>query len=1021
LGIGYWVLGIGYWILDISQQPKANSQNPTANSQQPKTNSQNPTANSQQPTTNNQQPIANNQKPTTNNQQPTTMHNPYRSSLTHKLFMVLLLVGGLAFAPAVAQVTTDPPLPTADDRVVITLDASGTELEGYTGEVYVHTGVNILGGGNWQYVIGGWGENAVQPQATRIGTDLYELVIEPNIREFYGVPASQTIAQLAMVFRSADNSRQTRPDIFIDVAEPGLTVSILSPVGLQPIVALGDLVSIRASSNESDSLTLFLGGSWLASTTEGSIEYDWEATEHGRFDILAVAYADDNFVEDSSYVFVRPVVTTAPVPEGMVNGINYVDDQTVTLVLHDPPASKEYVFVIGDFNDWEVGEDNLMLRNRDATHFWLTIGGLEPGREYAFQYLIDGELRIADPYTEKVLDPWNDNEIRLQGRYPGLIPYPTGMTEHPVSVFQTAREPYTWEHPDFTPPAVEDLVIYELLIRDFLAQSTYAQLRDTLGYLQRLGVNAIELMPVMNFEGNQSWGYNPSFFFAADKYYGPRRELKKFIDAAHGMGIAVILDIVWNHSYGQSPLLRMYYDAQGNRPADDNPWYSDQIFANPAMNFGYKFDHGSPHFVEFMDRANRYWLEEYQVDGFRFDLSKGFTTQFKGLDDEWGSNYDQERVDNLIRLKEQIKSVNPNAFVILEHLASNQEETVLANNDMLLWGNLTYSYQEAAMGWLPNSNFDWISYQRRGWDDPHLVGYMESHDEERIVYKNLTYGNASNPQHDVTDLEVALRRAEQVAAFYFPIPGPKMIWQFGELGYDYSINHCPNGDIDPGCRVSNKPVRWDYYDDWRRKRLYDTYAALINLKTSQDVFATRDFSLSLGGAMKRIHLDHETNMVTVLGNFGVTEGEMNPHFQETGTWYEYFTREELEVTDVNQSVTMQPGEYRLYSTVEFPDHGLAVGTGQLTAPADEAVNVYPNPSRTGFWFDVAAGQSDELRLEILTLTGQLIHTAVSEASPGRQSLFWSGHARDGSLAGPGIYIYRLTTGERQYSGKIAVP
>ncbi len=949
------------------------------------------------------------------------MHLLYPSSLTRKLFALLLLIGTLALIPANAQVTTDPPLPTSSDRVVIILDATGTELEGYTGEVYAHTGVNILGGANWQYVIGNWGNNENQPRATRTGTDLYELVIEPNIQDFYGVPASQTIAQMALVFRSADNARQTRPDIFIDVAEPGLTVAILSPVGLQPIVALGDIVLIRASANESDSLAIYLNNGWLTSTTEASIEYEWEASEHGRFDILAVAYAEDSFVEDSSYVFVRPEVTIEEVPIGMINGINYVDDHTVTLVLHDPPTSKEYVFVIGDFNDWGVGADNLMYRNREATHFWLTITDLEPGREYAFQYLIDGDLQIADPYTEKVLDPWHDNEIRLQGRYPGLIPYPTGKTEHPVSVFQTAREPYEWQHTDFIPPAVEDLVIYELLIRDFLANSTYAQLRDTLGYLQRLGVNAIELMPVMNFEGNQSWGYNPSFFFAADKYYGPRRELKKFIDAAHGMGIAVILDIVWNHSFGQSPLLRMYFDPQGNRPADDNPWYSDPIFANPAMNFGYKFDHGSPYFIEFMDRANRYWLEEFRVDGFRFDLTKGFTTRFKGPGDEWGSNFDQERVDNLIRLKDEIKSVNPNAYVILEHLAGNQEETILANNDMLLWGNVTHAYQEAAMGWLPNSNFDWISYQRRGWDDPHLIGYMESHDEERIVYKNLTYGNTSNPEHNVRELDVALGRAGQIAAFYFPIPGPKMIWQFGELGYDYSINHCPNGDIDPGCRTSNKPVRWDYYDDWRRKRLHDVYATLINLKTSHEVFATRDFSLSLGGAMKRIHLNHETNMVTVLGNFGLTEGEMNPHFQETGTWYEFFTREELEVTDVNQTITMQPGEYRLYSTVEFPDHGMAVSTGPDPAGAAGSIEVFPNPSRTGFWFELDPGNGMATLLEVHTLTGQRIYSSRMDAVPGPVVLYWDGKGSDGREAGQGIYIYRITAGDATFSGKIVIP
>jgi 1,4-alpha-glucan branching enzyme len=929
----------------------------------------------------------------------------------------------LLTAPLTAQVTTRPALPTEADAVVITLDATDTELEGYTGTVYVHTGINIRDGACWQYVVGSWTNNASQPAMTRLGTNLYELEIGPSIRAFYDVPAHIPIAQMAFVFRSSDRSRQTRPDIFIDVAGPGLTVSVLSPTGLQPIVAPGDKVDIRASANEADSLALHVNGAYLASTTAQDIAYEWTASDYGRYDILAIAYAGEETARDSSYFYVRGEVVTEALPEGVINGINYIDEETVTLVLHDPPASKQHVFVIGDFNGWEVGQDNLMRRTPSGTRFWLTVTGLEPGKEYAFQYLIDGSLRIADPYAEKVLDPWHDQEIIDKGRYPGLIPYPTGKTEHIVSVLQTAREPYQWQHNDFVPPAPEDLVIYELLIRDFLDNSTYAQLRDTLGYLKRLGVNAIELMPVTNFEGNQSWGYNPSFFFAPDKFYGPRRELKKLIDEAHGMGMAVIIDMVWNHSFGQSPLLRMYFDEQDNRPANDNPWYSDPIYANPAMNFGYKFDHGSPYFVEFMDRANRHWLETYRVDGFRFDLTKGFTTRFKGWDDEWGSAYDQERINNLVRLNHQVREVNPDAYVILEHLAGNQEETVLASNGMLLWTNVTHAFQEAAMGWLDESNFSGMSYQGRGWAEPRLIPYMESHDEERILFKNLTYGNSNNPAHDVKQLDVALQRAAQVAAFYFTLPGPKMIWQFGELGYDFSINHCPDGSINNDCRTSNKPVRWDYYGDWRRKALYDTYAALIKLKQEHEVFRTTNYLIALGGAMKRMHLTHESNKVTVLGNFGVTAGEINPHFQQAGTWHEFFSREQLEVTNIYEGIQLRPGEFRIYSTEPFPDPGLAVGTGPSPdAGADsDGVRVYPNPSRTGFWFDADGIGEGPLTLEVLTLSGQRLYGTILPAGTGRQVLYWDGTGSDGRPAGAGIYVYRIIAGEASFAGKITVP
>ena len=101
----------------------------------------------------------------------------------------------------------------------------------------------------------------------------------------------------------------------------------------------------------------------------------------------------------------------------------------------------------------------------------------------------------------------------------------------------------------------------------------------------------------------------------------------------------------------------------------------------------------------------------------------------------------------------------------------------------MLWGNSNYNYNEATMGYHDSgkSNFSWMSYQERGWDAPHVMGYMESHDEERLMAKNLAYGN-SNGSYDITDINVALKRIQLAAAFFFTIPGPKIIWQFGQIG-----------------------------------------------------------------------------------------------------------------------------------------------------------------------------------------------------------------------------------------------
>ena len=929
--------------------------------------------------------------------------------------LLLLLVFRL---PALGQtLIADPPLPSADNPVTITFNATGTALEGYTGDLYTHTGVILEGNPSWQHVIGSWGNNETQPQLSRIDTDLYELEIEPSIRQFYGVSPTAVIERMAFVFRAAAGSPQST-DLFVEVVPPGLALMILSPEGLQPIVELNQTVSLHAAANNSNTITLYVNEAFVATTTDPELQYNWEANEHGRFDVRFVAEDDDEQIEAETYFYVRSETPVAELPDGVINGVNYMDENTVTLVLHDPPALKQFVFALGDFNDWELSDDNLMNVTPDGTRFWITITDLDPDTEYAFQYYIDGELRLADPYAHKVLVQGMDQWIS-DFNYPNLMPFPHDKTQGIVGIIHHNWDQYVWEAQGYTPPPVEDLVIYELLIRDFVDTDAIKTVMDSLDYLQNLGVNAIELMPINQFEGNDSWGYNPAFYFATDKAYGTWNDYKRFVDECHKRGIAVIIDMVLNHSFSQSPLVQMYFDpsaGQWGQPMPENPWYNE-VCPHPPWCWGYDFDHESPYVEEFIDRVNEFWLTELRVDGFRFDFTKGFTNN---PSQNGGWNYDASRVAILKRMADHIWDVNPDAYVILEHFTANDEEKELADYGMMIWGNMTHSFNEATMAWLPGSDFSWASYTERGYEHPHLVAYMESHDEERQMYKNLNFGNTSNPDHNIRDLAVALRRNELATVFYFGIPGPKMIWQFGELGYDYSINHCPDGTIDDGCRTSRKPIRWDYFDDWRRKRLYDVYSLMAGLKTNHDVFRTDNYSMSLAGAMKRIHLNQESNNVTILGNFGVTAGTINPNFQQTGTWYEYFTGDVMEVIDIGSPITLQPGEYRLYSRVAFPDHGLPLSTEQPINGSHAQLNVFPNPSAEGFWFDVSNIKGGKLMLEIYNVQGQLIFAKDPSNGAAGSTLFWNGQLFSGQKAGEGLYFYRITAGEQSFSGKLMV-
>lgn len=582
-------------------------------------------------------------------------------------------------------------------------------------------------------------------------------------------------------------------------------------------------------------------------------------------------------------------------------GITRISGDSLAFVLFAP--GKTSVYLIGDFNDWTVSEDYKM--NKDGNLFQLKIGGLEKDKEYVCQYLIDNKIRIADPYANKISDPYYDAHIPAD-IYPNLIAYPTGKTSEIAMVVSTKQDNYNWQVGNFKIEDVDNLVIYELLIRDFTEKRSIKGVQEKLPYLKSLGVNAIELMPLNEFEGNDSWGYNPSFYFATDKIYGTNNDYKDFIDACHQNGIAVIMDMVLNHSYGQSPMVRMYQNTNGE-PSSANPWYNT-VSPNQAYYWGYDFNHESQYTQQFVDSVCTFWMQEYKIDGFRFDFTKGFTNN---PGDGW--DYDQARINILKRIADRIWSHNKNALVILEHLTDNKEEKVLAEYGILLWGNLNYRMNEATMGWTQqntdgswNSDISWGTYKERGWTLPNLVAYMESHDEERLMYKNNQHGKDYNG-YNVRTLSTGLDRTAGAAVLLFSLPGPKMIWQFGELGYDYFL-----GSTAEEGRLEKKPIRWDYYDEPDRKELYDVFAAMIRLKKENAVFNTTDFTYELEEPFKYITLVSPDKNVVAMANFDVVSTTKNVNFGKAGKWKDYFTNQEITVSSSTENISLSPGEYRLY-------------------------------------------------------------------------------------------------------------
>ncbi|MCL1942391.1 MAG: alpha-amylase family glycosyl hydrolase [Candidatus Azobacteroides sp.] len=850
-----------------------------------------------------------------------------------KSFLPLFLFIVTAFSGWGQVVTTSPAFVTVDQPVTITFDATQGSggLKGNTEDWYAHIGVitdESTSNSDWKYVKTDWpnGANLAQVntpanELTKIGNDKATLTIT-NIREYFGVPAGEKILKIAMVFRNPTGSKEGKDtggtDIFVDVVETGLNVKFTEPASSIQLIDRGTSVTFTATVSESAPLTLYIGNTPIASTTGTSISQPYTFNDAGSFWAIAEAGTAPGMVRDSIFVTAKEEVVNDERPSQLQDGINIINDNTVTFILYAP--NKTDVFLVGDFNQWRPSNDYMM--KKDGDYWWLEVNNLEPDVEYAFQYLVDGNLYVGDAYAQKVLDPWNDRWIP-SSTYPNLKPYPAGKNANDgmVSVFKTNEAPYEWEVTNFAPPREDKLVIYELLIRDFTSSSDLNGVMSKLDYLKGVGINAIELMPTQEFDGNDSWGYNPCYYFAMDKAYGTKEMYKEFIDECHKRGIAVILDVVFNHATGQHPFAKLYWNSATNKTAADNPWFN--VDAPHPYGVFHDFNHESPLVKAYFKRNLDFMLKEYNLDGFRFDLTKGFTQN--PSTEGTASIYDPDRIKILKEYYDQIKETNSKAYMIIEHFCDNSEEKELAEYGLIPWGNRNTAYCQSVMGWQSDSEFYGVNGWQRSWGCNNLVGYMESHDEERTMYKAKTWGASDDIK---TDLAVQMERAALNAAFFLPIPGAKMIWQFGEVGYDYSITSAAGlTTLDNGNRTARKEIRWDYFDMPERKALYNTYYTLSKLREQYD-FAFDNSSywdwqirMSDWNEGRRICLKSGDVKMVIIGNFKPSFDQTTkkpidpvttkPNFPETGTWYDLMTDETINVTDVNMTISLASGKFKV--------------------------------------------------------------------------------------------------------------
>lgn len=881
--------------------------------------------------------------------------------------------------------------PDQNQSAVILFDKSSTPLATYTGVIYAHTGVT-LNGTPWQNVKGSWGNNTTQPALTQVSGNIYRLDLTPTLQSFYNVTTG-SITNVNIVFRNAQGNAQT-VDLVLNVG--AFQSSLTAPVnGSNTLLSAGQNFTVTATNtNGNANYTLQANGSTINTFTGSTYSFtDVNVTQNKTYQ-LQVNQGAVTFTYTFSVV-VNAGTTTASMPAGLEDGINYnsSDNTKATLVLTAP--GKDFVYVAGSFNNYQPDSSFLMKRDPSTNKFWLELTNLTPGVNYNYQYWVCDQtpttnspavVKTADPYSTLVLSNFDDPFIPASS-YPNIPAYPAGQ-QREVTVLRTGQTPYNWSNAtlNFVKPNKDNLVVYEVLVRDFDANRNYQDIINRIDYFKNLKINAIHFMPVMEFEGNESWGYNTSFHMALDKFYGTADKFKELIDLLHQNGIAVILDVALNHAFGRNPMVRMWMkDPDGDgwgEPAADNPYFNE--FARHSYNVGSDFNHSSQLTRYYTKRVVKHWIEEFKIDGFRWDLTKGFTQNCSGNDDACTNGYHQDRVDVLREYVDYTWSLDPYHLAIFEHLGIDSEEQQWANyrinenpsKGVMMWGELTAPYTQLIQGYSTGADITRMGHVSRGFNAKRLLGYPESHDKDRIMYSAVTFGNGGGTSPVINNLNNALYRMSAIGAISLLIPGPKMIWHFAPLGMNLSIFTCTNGTVNTDydtttgdCKLDTKPQP-QWVNNWlgvpERAKIYNDWSKMIDLKLSNPVF-NGDYAISPDGnnIRQRIYVFNNSlptsqlRNVVILANMSVASQGIRPDFPYTGTWYNLMDNTPVNVTSTTATITVEAGGFRIYGNQP------SLSNDQFSKL--DFVTVAPNPT-TG----TIMVNTNLTAMEVYSITGQLV-------------------------------------------------
>lgn len=533
------------------------------------------------------------------------------------------------------------------------------------------------------------------------------------------------------------------------------------------------------------------------------------------------------------------------------------NDGTVTFALHAP--GKHSVSLIGDFNEW-LPTATPMTMDDDGT--WTCTLPLEPG-SYRYQYFIDGGKIIADPYARDIT--WKDKE--------GIESW---RPDRAFAVLEVGAEPFAWSPVKYVRPTLDNLVVYEFHLEDFLGGANgFTGMIERLDYIKDLGFTAIGPMPFHEFTGAKSWGYNPAFHFAPETSYGTPNELKQLINAAHERGLAVVMDLVLNHMDQNSALFQLY-----GEDYDTSPFFR----AFEGENWGFPdIEQQTPATKRYVADVIRHWLTEYRIDAIRYDATR--FTEWSGYND-WGAGW----------FAYAGKQVDPASLHIAEHMPS--DPALINQTDMDTTWHDYFRWRMRDMiehGYLDRNELENVLQpQRIGFTNGlQRLAYTESHDEERVMYELKQRGFAGSERENRSILALALT---------LTAPGAAMIYSGQEFGeFTKKV-------------VGENPLQWSLLETETGKKIVDATRKLVRLRTSNPALQHGDITFlhhNQPEGMTAYRRNADDQSVIVAANFGRGANTMDVLFE--GTWSNLLTGSVFkESGEFTRSIALQPGEVTVF-------------------------------------------------------------------------------------------------------------